>query len=61
MGTVLTTSVSVVSPVFIGRHDEMALLDAMLGRVQAGQPTFALVGGEAGVGKTLGPATSPDS
>jgi predicted ATPase len=52
MGTVLTTSVSVVSPVFIGRHDEMALLDAMLGRVQAGQPTFALVGGEARVGKT---------
>ena len=52
MGTVLNMSVSVVSPVFIGRHDEMASLEAMLGQVQAGKPTFALVGGEAGVGKT---------
>ena len=52
MGTVLNTSVSAVSPVFIGRHDEMASLEAMLGQVQAGKPTFALVGGEAGVGKT---------
>jgi DNA-binding CsgD family transcriptional regulator len=45
-------SVSVVSPVFIGRRDEMASLAALLGRAQARQPAFALVGGEAGVGKT---------
>ena len=45
-------SVSVVSPVFIGRRDEMASLAALLGRAQAREPTFALVGGEAGVGKT---------
>jgi DNA-binding CsgD family transcriptional regulator/tetratricopeptide (TPR) repeat protein len=45
-------SVSVVSPVFIGRRDEMASLAALVGRAQAREPTFALVGGEAGVGKT---------
>jgi predicted ATPase len=51
MDAVLNMSASVVSPVFIGRHDEMAALDAMLGQVQAGKPTSALVGGEAGDGK----------
>jgi predicted ATPase len=45
-------SVSLVSPVFIGRRDEMASLAALMGRGQAGEPAFALVGGEAGVGKT---------
>jgi DNA-binding CsgD family transcriptional regulator len=45
-------SVSVVSPVFIGRRDEMASLAALRGRAQAREPAFALVGGEAGVGKT---------
>src|SRR5580704_3548175 len=45
-------SVSVVSPVFIGRRDEMASLAALVGRAQAREPTFALVGGEAGIGKT---------
>jgi DNA-binding NarL/FixJ family response regulator len=45
-------SVSVVSPVLIGRRDELASLTGLLGRVQVGQTTFALVGGEAGVGKT---------
>jgi ATP/maltotriose-dependent transcriptional regulator MalT len=45
-------SVSMVSPVFIGRRAEMASLTALLGQVQAGTPAFALVGGEAGVGKT---------
>lgn len=51
-GTVLTMGVSVVSPVLIGRRDEMASLAALLGRAQAREPAFALVGGEAGVGKT---------
>ena len=44
--------ISVVSPVFIGRRDEMASLAVVLGRVQEGEPGFVLVGGEAGVGKT---------
>ena len=45
-------SVSVVSPVFIGRHGEMASLAVLRGQAQAREPAFALVGGEAGVGKT---------
>ena len=45
-------SVSVVSPVFIGRREEIASLTALMGRAQAGEPAFVLVGGEAGVGKT---------
>jgi DNA-binding CsgD family transcriptional regulator len=45
-------SVSVVSPVFIGRRAEMASLDALLRRVEGGEPAVALIGGEAGVGKS---------
>jgi DNA-binding NarL/FixJ family response regulator len=45
-------SVSVVSPAFIGRRDEMASLVALLDRAQARESSFALIGGEAGVGKT---------
>jgi DNA-binding CsgD family transcriptional regulator/tetratricopeptide (TPR) repeat protein len=45
-------SASVVSPVFVGRQDEIAALTALLDRVQDGEPAFALIGGEAGVGKT---------
>ncbi len=45
-------SVSVASPVFIGRRGEMASLAALLGRAQAREPAFALVSGEAGIGKT---------
>ena len=45
-------SVSVVSPVFIGRRGEMASLAVLRGWAQAREPAFALVGGEAGVGKT---------
>ena len=51
-GTVLTMSVSVVSPVFIGRREEIAALTALLSRAADGEPAFALIGGEAGVGKT---------
>jgi ATP/maltotriose-dependent transcriptional regulator MalT len=45
-------SASVVSPVFVGRREEIALLATLLRRVQQGEPAFALIGGEAGVGKT---------
>jgi len=44
--------VGVVSPVFIGRREEVASVSALMGRSQAGEPAFALVSGEAGVGKT---------
>ncbi len=45
-------SASVVSPVFIGRREEIALVSALMGRAQAGESAFVLIGGEAGVGKT---------
>jgi DNA-binding CsgD family transcriptional regulator/tetratricopeptide (TPR) repeat protein len=45
-------SVSVVSPVFIGRREELATLATLIKQAQARQPAFALIGGEAGVGKT---------
>ena len=45
-------SMSVVSPVFVGRQEEFAALAALLSRVQHGEPAFAVIGGEAGVGKT---------
>ena len=51
-GSVSAMGVGVVSPVFIGRREEVALVAALMGRAQAGEPAFALVGGEAGVGKT---------
>ena len=41
-----------VSPVFIGRRAELASLASLLERVSAGEPAFALIGGEAGIGKT---------
>jgi DNA-binding CsgD family transcriptional regulator/tetratricopeptide (TPR) repeat protein len=43
---------NVVSPVFIGRRDELASLAGQLARASANDPAFALIGGEAGVGKT---------
>ncbi len=42
----------VVSPEFIGRREEIAALTALMSRTQAGEPGFALIGGEAGVGKS---------
>lgn len=42
----------VVSPVFIGRREEMAVLSGALEQAAAGDPGFVLLGGEAGVGKT---------
>ena len=43
---------SVVSPVFIGRQEELASLAALLERAKEKEPAFALIGGEAGIGKT---------
>ncbi len=45
-------SASLVSPVFIGRRAELSTLTALLERAASGQSAFAIVGGEAGVGKT---------
>ncbi|WP_307826765.1 helix-turn-helix transcriptional regulator [Streptomyces pactum] len=41
-----------VSPVFVGRDDELTTLDQALARAGAGETQILLVGGEAGVGKT---------
>ncbi|MDR6977513.1 DNA-binding CsgD family transcriptional regulator/tetratricopeptide (TPR) repeat protein [Streptomyces sp. 3330] len=41
-----------VSPVFVGRADELHTLDDALSRATAGEPQALLIGGEAGVGKT---------
>ncbi|MEW2416868.1 AAA family ATPase [Streptomyces sp. NPDC046866] len=41
-----------VSPVFVGRADELAVLTDALARAAGGEPQALLVGGEAGVGKT---------
>ncbi|MDT9697362.1 AAA family ATPase [Streptomyces sp. P17] len=41
-----------VSPVFVGRADEVQSLDDALARADAGEPQALLLGGEAGVGKT---------
>jgi predicted ATPase/DNA-binding CsgD family transcriptional regulator len=43
---------NVVSPVFIGRREELTSLARQLERAKAKDPAFALIGGEAGVGKT---------
>jgi DNA-binding CsgD family transcriptional regulator/tetratricopeptide (TPR) repeat protein len=48
----VSVGTNVVSPVFIGRRDELASLASLLDRARANDPAFALVGGEAGVGKT---------
>ncbi|MEU9356827.1 AAA family ATPase [Streptomyces sp. NPDC048301] len=41
-----------VSPVFVGRTGELAVLTDTLARAAAGEPQAVLLGGEAGVGKT---------
>ncbi|HEU5416910.1 MAG TPA: AAA family ATPase [Streptosporangiaceae bacterium] len=45
-------SAGVVSPVFIGRRGEITSLAELLEQARTGEPAFALIGGEAGVGKT---------
>jgi predicted ATPase len=42
----------VVSPIFVGRVEELDVLKAALGRAKNSEPAAVLVGGEAGVGKT---------
>ncbi|WP_432041728.1 helix-turn-helix transcriptional regulator [Streptomyces cadmiisoli] len=49
LGRVETRS---VSPVFVGRAEELTTLNDALARAAAGEPQALLVGGEAGVGKT---------
>ncbi|MBO0518126.1 ATP-binding protein, partial [Streptomyces beijiangensis] len=49
LGGVENTS---VSPVFVGRADELTILNDALARGGAGEPQALLLGGEAGVGKT---------
>ena len=41
-----------VSPVLVARAEELALVDAVAARAVEGMPAAAIVGGEAGVGKT---------
>ncbi|MEU9452560.1 AAA family ATPase [Streptomyces sp. NPDC048277] len=41
-----------VSPVFVGRNDELDTLNEALARAEAAEPQALLLGGEAGVGKT---------
>ncbi|MER7835101.1 AAA family ATPase [Streptomyces sp. NPDC096040] len=41
-----------VSPVFVGRSDELGSLNEALARAEAAEPQALLLGGEAGVGKT---------
>jgi DNA-binding CsgD family transcriptional regulator len=41
-----------VSPVFVGRAEELGVLDEALSRAGAGQPQALVIAGEAGVGKT---------
>jgi DNA-binding CsgD family transcriptional regulator/tetratricopeptide (TPR) repeat protein len=42
----------VASPTFVGRVEELGVLEAAQGRAANGEPAVVLVGGEAGVGKT---------
>ncbi len=49
LGPVQTRS---VSPVFVGRTEELNSLNEALARAAAGEPQALLLGGEAGVGKT---------
>jgi hypothetical protein len=46
----------VQSPTFVGRLEELQVLEAARQRAANGEPAVVLVGGEAGVGK---PASSP--
>lgn len=47
------TSMGAQSPVgFIGRHEQVAVLDGVVRAARAGEPQLAVISGEAGVGKT---------
>jgi ATP/maltotriose-dependent transcriptional regulator MalT len=47
-----TVVTHVVSPVLVGRADQLSALEAALARARHGQPAAVLVGGEAGIGKS---------
>jgi ATP/maltotriose-dependent transcriptional regulator MalT len=51
-GAILAGMTTATSPVFVGRTAELGRLLAVLERAEGGQPTVALVAGDAGVGKT---------
>ncbi len=48
----LAVSIRVASPQFIGRGAELAQLEELIGQATRGEPGFALIGGESGVGKS---------
>jgi predicted ATPase len=43
---------SVVSPLFIGRENDLQLLDRLILQSQGGKGQIALISGEAGIGKS---------
>ena len=43
---------NVVSPILVGRTDQLATLDAALAEAGRGRPATVLIGGEAGIGKS---------
>jgi ATP/maltotriose-dependent transcriptional regulator MalT len=45
-------SARVTSPVLVGRRDELGLIGVVLDRAAAGEFALAVIGGEAGIGKT---------
>ncbi|HZD69965.1 MAG TPA: AAA family ATPase, partial [Actinomycetes bacterium] len=51
-GAILAGMATATTPVFIGRTAELGRLLTVLERAEGGQPTAALVAGDAGVGKT---------
>jgi len=51
-GTLEDVATCNVSPVLVGRSEQLATLDAALAAVQQGSPAALLIGGEAGVGKS---------
>jgi predicted ATPase/DNA-binding NarL/FixJ family response regulator len=51
-GTIETVNTWRVSPVLVGRADQLAAFDEALAAVRQGSPATLLIGGEAGVGKS---------
>ncbi|HEX2995243.1 MAG TPA: AAA family ATPase [Anaerolineales bacterium] len=43
---------SIICPVFIGRENDLQLLDWLIAQAEAGNGQFALISGEAGIGKS---------
>src|SRR4051794_38486509 len=51
-GTLADVPTRLVSPVLVGRREELAALSAAFERATTAEPVIVVVGGEAGVGKT---------